>query len=89
MTEIFPIVSGLVAGGLLGGFVPWKRRRLLLGMAAAVVLGVMATIVSGEYLVSWGFLLVDIPLVGICSIVGFRISRSARVRIVDHAPRAG
>ena len=86
MNEMFPILSGLVAGALLGGFVPWKRQRLLFGMVAAAILGAIATIVSGEYLVSWGFLFVDIPLVGICSIVGFRISRSVRLRIVDHAP---
>ena len=83
MNEIFPIASGLIVGAALGGFAP--RVRLLLGVVAAVVLGTLATIISGEYRISWEFLLVDIPLVGLSAAVGFLVSRGVRLRIVDRA----
>lgn len=79
MNEVFPIASGLVAGIALGAFVP--RLRLLWGSIAAVVLGTLATLISGEYLVSWGFLLIDIPLVALCATAGFLVSRRVRVRV--------
>ena len=78
MNELFPIVSGVVVGIALGGFMP--QLRLLLGIVAAVVLGIIATIISGEYLISWEFLLIDIPLVGICSAAAVLVSRTARKR---------
>jgi hypothetical protein len=69
MQELVPIVSGLVAGSLLGFLRP--SLRIPVGIAAAVVLGTLATIVTGEFRVSWGFLLVDIPLVGLAAVAGF------------------
>jgi hypothetical protein len=80
MTELFPIASGLVAGLLIGFLVP--RLRVPLGVAAAFVLGVLATVVSGEYLVGWEFLLVDIPLVGVSSAVGCVAGRWIAASIV-------
>jgi hypothetical protein len=49
-------------------------------LVASILLGTAATIVSGEYKVSWGFLLIDIPLVALSSLAGLttvRIIRSA------------
>ncbi len=86
MNEILPMVSGLIAGVMLGGLAP--RLRLLFGAAAAVVLGTLATVISGEHLVSWGFLLVDIPLVGLFAVVGVLVSRAIRLRLPGLATRS-
>lgn len=76
MNELFPMMAGAVTGAALA-FVT-SRRRLALGIAAAVVLGAVATIVSGEYKVGWEFLLIDIPLVGFFAVVGFGVTRAVR-----------
>jgi dolichyl-phosphate-mannose--protein O-mannosyl transferase len=84
--ELFPIVSGLILGALLPLIRP--RMRLAVGVAASVVLGTIATVVSGEYKVGWEFLLIDIPLVAVCSAAAFSTVRAARRRIsTARAPR--
>lgn len=74
--ELLPIVSGLVAGALLGFLRP--SLRLPVGIALAVVLGTLATVVSGEYRIGWEFLLIDIPLVGLCAVAGLVTARRLR-----------
>ena len=59
--ETLPILSGLLLGALLGWMEPASRKRI--GLPAALVLSFIATVLSGEYRVSWGFLLVDMSLV--------------------------
>lgn len=61
--EIFPIISGVMLGCVLGYLRPTLRWRV--GIALAILFGVLATVISGEFLLSWGFLLIDIPLVGV------------------------
>lgn len=61
MHELLPVVSGLVLGTFLGLLPPGMRLRV--GIVSAVLLGITATIASGEWLISWSFLLIDIPLV--------------------------
>ena len=78
MHELFPIVSGLLVGGTLGLLRP--QTRLVVGVAAAVVLGTIATIVSGEYKISWEFLLIDIPLVAASSLASHLAIRTLRRR---------
>ena len=78
--ELFPIVSGLILGALLPLIRP--RMRLAVGVAASVVLGTIATVVSGEYKVGWEFLLIDIPLVAVCSAAAFATVRAARRNIL-------
>ncbi len=77
MSELFPILSGLLVGALLGYFRP--RLRLLVGIPLAVVLGLLATMLSGEFEISWGFLLVDIPLVAISAAAGLVATRRIRI----------
>jgi hypothetical protein len=77
--ELFPIVSGLILGALLPLIRP--RMRLAVGVAACVILGTLATFVSGEYKIGWEFLLIDIPLVALCSAAAFATARAARRRI--------
>ena len=76
MNELFPIASGLLLGSTLTLIRP--RMRLTVGVAASVVLGTIATVLSGEYKIGWEFLLIDIPLVALCSVTGFATARALR-----------
>jgi hypothetical protein len=66
--ELFPVACGLALGGLLG--LLRGSLRLPVGAALAVALGVLATVVSGEFRLSWGYLLVDVPIVAVAAGVG-------------------
>ena len=63
MEELLPVASGLIIGSILGLIRPSARAPV--GAILIVAFGVLATVVSGEYLVSWSFLLIDIPLVAL------------------------
>ena len=78
MEEFFPIAAGLIAGLLLGSFT--ARSRLAVGFALSVTAGFLATVLSGEWRVSWAFLLIDIPLVAGCAAIGFLVSRASVLR---------
>ncbi len=67
--ELLPIASGLFVGCVLGLVRP--GLRVPVGIALAILFGVMATVASGEFLESWAFLLIDIPLVAIAAVIGF------------------
>jgi len=75
---LFPIVAGLLCGLLLGSLT--ARRRVIVGLAFSVVAGVLATVVSGEWQISWAFLLIDIPLVAVSAVVGDLLSRGLVLR---------
>lgn len=76
--ELLPIVSGVIAGLLLGGVT--ARRRPLVWALLAVGLGLLATVVSGEFTATWAYLLIDIPLVGTVSAAAFLLTRRVRRR---------
>jgi hypothetical protein len=78
MTEFFPIAAGLSCGLLLGSLT--ARRRVIVGLAFSVVAGVLATVVSGEWRISWAFLLIDIPLVAVSAAAGDLLSRRVVLR---------
>jgi hypothetical protein len=82
VNELFPVITGLLAGALMA-WVPALRRRRLTWLAA-VVLGVAATVLSGEFRVSWAYLLVDVPLVAVSCGLGIRL---VRARTAAHARR--
>ena len=70
MDELFPIGIGILLGivfslrlNLLG---PIWRKALLVAVA-----GASATIASGEYAESWGFLIVDIGEVALAAWISF------------------
>jgi hypothetical protein len=69
MQELVPVLSGLVIGGLLRLLPP--SLRLPLGGSLIVVFGVLATVVSGEFHLTWAFLLIDIPLVALSAVATF------------------
>jgi hypothetical protein len=79
MNELFPIVSGLLLGSALMLIRP--RMRLAVAVAASVILGTLATVGSGEYKLGWEFLLIDIPLVALCSATAFSTARAVRRKL--------
>lgn len=76
--EIFPVAAGLIAGLVLGTVT--ARRRPWVWALLSVVLGLAATVLSGEFKTTWAFLLIDIPLVGAASAASFLVSRMVRLR---------
>jgi hypothetical protein len=76
MQELLPLAGGLAAGAALGLLRP--SLRLPLGALLAVLLGTLATVVTGEMSMSPAFLLVDIPLVALASVLGLLGARQLR-----------
>ena len=74
--EILPVISGLFLGSLLGLIRP--SLRVPIGLVLIIAFGVLATVVSGEYLISWSFLLIDIPLVAISAAVSLMVTHRLR-----------
>jgi uncharacterized membrane protein len=74
--EILPILSGLLLGALLGWVEPVSRKRI--GLPIALALSFVATTSSGEYHVSWGFLLVDVALVVVTALAGLLVLHRLR-----------
>jgi xanthosine utilization system XapX-like protein len=74
--ELLPVASGLVLGSILGLLRP--SVRVPAGLIMIVMLGVIATVVSGEYLISWSFLIIDIPLVAISAAAGLFLTHRLR-----------
>ena len=74
--EILPVVSGLVLGALIGLLRP--SLRVPVGAALILAFGVLATVVSGEYLISWSFLLIDIPLVAVSAAASLYVTHRLR-----------
>jgi uncharacterized membrane protein AbrB (regulator of aidB expression) len=73
--ELVPLLSGFAAGVVLGALRP--SLRLPVGALLSVVLGVLATIVTGEFKTSWEFVLIDIPLVALAAAFGLAVARQA------------
>jgi hypothetical protein len=69
MQELIPVGCGLLLGAVLGYLRP--TMRLPVGAALAVVLGVCATVVTGEFKLSWDYVLVDIPLVALATFLSY------------------
>ena len=72
MDELFPIGVGILLGILfslrLSPLKPLWRRVLLVAVA-----GASATIASGEYAESWGFLLVDVGEVALAAWISLAV----------------
>jgi CHASE2 domain-containing sensor protein len=67
MQEILPIASGLLLGGLLA----FRRLPLYVRLLLVVVLAACATIASGEFRLSWGFLFPDLAEVAVSCAAAF------------------
>jgi hypothetical protein len=68
MEEIFPVVAGIVLGGVASRL----STPALSALAIAVVgsaLGVAASLISGELAISWVYVLIDTVQVAVASIM--------------------
>lgn len=79
MDELFPVVSGVVLGIVVAGIRP--SLRLWIGIPVSIVLGLAATVLSGEFEVGWEYLLIDIPLVAASAGLSFTLARMAFLRM--------
>ncbi|MCS7051078.1 MAG: hypothetical protein NZL87_05645 [Thermomicrobium sp.] len=62
MGELLPISAGVVVG-LLCWRIASPRLRTAVLVILSVVFGALASFLTGELALTWGFLLIDIPLV--------------------------
>jgi hypothetical protein len=74
--ELLPVASGLVIGLILG--LLRSSLRVPVGLGLIIAFGVLATVVSGEYLMSWSFLLIDIPLVAVSAAASLFVTHRLR-----------
>jgi hypothetical protein len=74
--ELLPVMSGLFLGSLLGLLRP--SLRVPIGVVLIIAFGVLATVVSGEYRLSWSFLLIDIPLVAVSAAASLFVTHRLR-----------
>jgi len=79
MDELFPVVSGVVLGIVVAGIRPSLRPWI--GIPVSIVLGLAATVLSGEFEVGWEYLLIDIPLVAVSAGLSFTLARMAFLRM--------
>jgi hypothetical protein len=74
--ELLPVASGLLIGLILG--LLRSSLRVPVGLVLIIAFGVLATVVSGEYLISWSFLLIDIPLVAVSAAASLFVTHRLR-----------
>ena len=73
MEELVPVILGVVLGALIGRSTTGPTR-IVLSIAAVLVSGAAATILSGEYVESWGYLLLDFGEAALGLAIGFVIA---------------
>ena len=62
MDEVFPVVAGVVLG-LASHWVVSPRIRASVLVILSLVLGTIASLISGELAISWGYVLIDVAQV--------------------------
>jgi hypothetical protein len=62
MDEVFPVLAGVIVGLVTQILASRRARGLALG-ALSVLFGALATWISGEFPISWIYLLIDIAQV--------------------------
>ena len=75
MQETLPVLLGAFAGLALTVLF-WRRESSARHIAISGFAGGLATVFTGEFTVSWGYLLIDIPL----GIIGALATRVLLVR---------
>jgi hypothetical protein len=73
--ELLPAASGLLLG-IVAGFVR-PAHRLRVAVFASILLGAAATVASGEFRLSWGFVAIDAAIVATSAALGFVLGRAA------------
>ena len=74
MDEIVPVILGAILGALV-----WRttsgRMRAFLSVLAVVAAGAFATILSGEFQVSWIYFLIDFSEAALGLVIGIALVR--------------
>jgi hypothetical protein len=78
MNEVVPVALGVVIGAMVGLLT--ARYKPWLWVTVSIIIGCLATVLTGEWRISWAFLLIDIPLIGLFSALGFLVVRQLRQR---------
>jgi hypothetical protein len=74
MDEVFPVLSG-IAVGLVLGVIPPRLRVLAFG-ALSVAFGSLSSWISGELAISWIYVLIDVAQVlGAALLTSFLVAR--------------
>jgi len=76
MQEFVPVLCGLALGAGLGALRP--DIRLPVGAILSIAIGVLATVVTGEFKSTWDYVLIDIPLVACTAFLGLAATRQLR-----------
>ena len=81
MGELFPVIAGVCIGFIMQRAAS-PRLRMAMMVLLSIVAGFIASYISGELLVSWDFLLFDVPLVFIAAfatslVLAWQTNRSA------------
>jgi hypothetical protein len=79
MQELFPVACGIAVGLVVGGLRP--SLRLAAGAALSCLLGLTATVITGEFRAGWEYVLIDIPLVAVSASLSFLLARTAVLRL--------
>ncbi len=83
MEEFFPVAAGVVAGLLVQQFVPIRLKTVAL-VVLSLTFGFLASYVSGELLLSYAYVLVDVAKV----IVAAAVAAWLMTWIEHRSPRA-
>ena len=71
--ELVPVILGAVLGAIV-----WRgttgQIRLTLSVLAVIASGAFATVLSGEYLASWVYILLDLGEAALGLVVGFAVA---------------
>lgn len=70
MHELFPVVAGILVG-VIASRVAATRLRYIVGAVLTLLFGAAATMLSGEAVESWAFVLVDIGLVALAAFIAY------------------
>ena len=73
MDELFPVILAVILGMLIGR-VTAARPRTILSVAAVLVSGAAATVLSGEFAESWIYLLLDLGEAALGVAIGFALA---------------
>jgi hypothetical protein len=86
MEELIPIILGIILGALIGRSTT-GITRIVLSVAAVLVSGASATILSGEYVESWIYLLLDLGEAALGLALGFVIVHRLMLGLGTPKPR--
>lgn len=80
ISEVFPVLAGILTGVVCVS-IARRNLRIVVGVVLTIVFGALATYLSGEYVETWAFILLDMLWVGgvaILAVLGIQMYRRRR-----------